>query len=113
MKALKNKISTGVTFIVFLLCSSLIMTAYADFNDAVKHLEKKEYTKAFNELQPLAEQGHVSAQLNLGWTYRDGLGVEKNAKEAFEWYEKATSQGSNDCYTTTDAFGNYQQSSGC
>jgi len=65
------------------------MTAYADFNDAVKHLKQKEYTKAFNELQSLAEQGYVSAQFNLGLIYRDGLGIDKNTIEAFKWYEKA------------------------
>ena len=96
MKTLKIQSRQVLNLIAFLLCSSLIMTAYADFNDAVKYLKQKEYTKAFNELQPLAEQDHVYAQLNLGRIYRDGLGVEKNAKEAFKWFEKAANQGSND-----------------
>ena len=39
------------------------------------------------------EQGHRSAQYNLGLMYRDGHGVDVNYKKAIEWYEKAAEQG--------------------
>lgn len=41
-----------------------------------------------------AEQGDVSAQLELGWLYQYGEGVEKDIRKALEWYEKAAKQGS-------------------
>jgi TPR repeat protein len=40
-----------------------------------------------------ADQGDAIAQFNLGQMYREGEGVEKDAKEAFKWYQKAADQG--------------------
>ena len=40
-----------------------------------------------------AEQGDPVAQLNIGYMYSKGLGVEKNYKEALKWYTLAADQG--------------------
>ena len=40
-----------------------------------------------------AEQGHTSAQFNLGSMYDDGRGVVQDYKEAVKWYRKAAEQG--------------------
>ena len=40
-----------------------------------------------------AEQGHASAQNNLGFAYGDGLGVPQDAAEAVRWYRLAAEQG--------------------
>jgi TPR repeat protein len=40
-----------------------------------------------------AEAGNVKAQYNLGKSYRDGVGVEKNVAEAVKWYRRAAEQG--------------------
>jgi TPR repeat protein len=40
-----------------------------------------------------AEMGDASAQLNLGTSYRDGEGVEKDYTEAVKWFRKAAEQG--------------------
>ena len=40
-----------------------------------------------------AEQGNVDAQVNLGWCYEQGEGVEKDPALAVEWYRKAAEQG--------------------
>jgi len=68
----------------------------AGFDDAYGHLKQKEYTKALKELKPLADQGHVPSQLNLGRIYHKGLGVEVNYKVAIEYYKMAANQGNND-----------------
>ena len=39
------------------------------------------------------EQGYDRAQYNLGKTYRDGDGTDKNLVEAVKWYRKAAEQG--------------------
>lgn len=44
------------------------------------------YTKA-------AEQGHTTAQLNLGWCHLNGKGTPVNREEALKWYLKAAEQG--------------------
>jgi TPR repeat protein len=40
-----------------------------------------------------AEQGHASAQYNLGFCYANGQGVAKDEAEAVKWYRKAAEQG--------------------
>jgi tetratricopeptide (TPR) repeat protein len=40
-----------------------------------------------------AEQGHVSAQYNLGVMYGKGEGVTQDYAEALKWYRKAAEQG--------------------
>ena len=38
------------------------------------------------------EQGHASAQYNLGWMYANGKGTHQDYKEAAKWYFKAAEQ---------------------
>lgn len=40
-----------------------------------------------------AGQGHQEAQYTLGMYYLRGIGVEKNAKLANDWFAKAAEQG--------------------
>ena len=40
-----------------------------------------------------AEQGHLSAQFDLGTIYHKGKGVPQNYAEAAKWYRKAAEQG--------------------
>ena len=40
-----------------------------------------------------AEQGHASAQFNLGFMYGNGEGVLKDEAEAVRWYRLAAEQG--------------------
>ena len=71
-----------------------------NFDDAYGHLKQKEYIKAFKEFKPLAEQGHVPSQMNLGWMHHKGLGVEQNYKTAIKWYEMAANQDNEDAQHT-------------
>jgi TPR repeat protein len=48
--------------------------------------------KAFKWYKMAAEQGHVSAQLNLGVMYNQGSGVKQDYAEAAKWYQKAADQ---------------------
>lgn len=43
-----------------------------------------------------AEQGHANAQFILSLLYGTGRGVDANADEAENWYQKATEQGRNE-----------------
>lgn len=56
-------------------------------------VERGDFRTAIHLLQPLAEQGEASAQLNLGALYHDGLGVPQDFAKAAHWYEKAAAQG--------------------
>jgi len=72
----------------------------ADFDDAYGYLKQKEYIKALKEFKPLAEQGHVPSQMNLGWMHHKGLGVGQNYKTAIKWYEMAANQDNEDAQHT-------------
>lgn len=47
---------------------------------------------AFRWMLAAANVGHIAAQNNIGLSYLHGLGVEKNKKLAFYWFEKAAKQ---------------------
>ena len=49
--------------------------------------------ESLEELRAQAEQGHASAQYNLGVTYDEGLGVSEDDAEAVRWYRLAAGQG--------------------
>lgn len=55
--------------------------------------EKGDYETALREFQPLAEQGNISAQFNLGQMYRRRQGVPQDDKTAVKWYRLAAEQG--------------------
>ena len=46
-----------------------------------------------------AKKGHSKAQVNLGYCYKQGEGVEKSISEAIKWYKKAAESGN--IYATT------------
>ena len=84
---------------IFLLIT-LSSIVNANFDDAYGHLKQKEYIKALNKFKPLAEQGHIPSQMNLGWMHHKGLGVEQNYKTAIKWYEMAANQDNEDAQHT-------------
>ncbi len=46
--------------------------AWADLKAGVEAYERGDYATALTEFRPLAQQGHVLAQFNLGQMYRKG-----------------------------------------
>ncbi len=52
----------------------------------------KEYSRAREVWQPLAEKGHAPSQATIGWLYHQGLGVAQDYKRAAEWYRLAAAQ---------------------
>lgn len=58
-----------------------------------KAYEAGDYEEAFSLWQPLAEQGHALALVNLGAMYDAGQGVKQNLSKAFELFSKAAQGG--------------------
>jgi len=52
-----------------------------------------DYATALREWKPLAEQGDVDAQYNLGLMYDNGRGVPQDDKTAVKWYRLAAEKG--------------------
>lgn len=57
-----------------------------------KYEKEGNYEKAAMAYRVAAELGNPTAQNNLGWLYANGLGVERDQKEAYKWYSLAAEQ---------------------
>lgn len=64
-----------------------------DFEKGFSAAKTGDFATALREWRPLAEQGHATAQYNLGWMYKNGKGVSQDDAEAVRWYRLAAEQG--------------------
>jgi TPR repeat protein len=64
----------------------------ADLQLGIDAHENGDYATALREWKPLAEQGDVEAQNNMGVSYSKGHGVVKDHEIAFKWYYLAAQQ---------------------
>jgi TPR repeat protein len=74
----------------------LLATAHAwagPFEDGFAAYDQQKFATALELWLPLAEQGHRTAQFNVGVLYEKGLGVAPDAAAAARWYLKAAQQG--------------------
>lgn len=56
--------------------------------------EKQDWKSVFDIMQPLALEGNVQAQGNLGMLYNLGRGVPKDPEKAYWWFSEAAESGS-------------------
>jgi hypothetical protein len=68
------------------------VAAAGPFEDGRAALDRGDYVTAYRLLRPLAEQGDVRAQNDLGSMYQDGKGVPQNYTGAMKWYRRAAEQ---------------------
>jgi len=80
-------------FLPLFLLTFTSSVAFADFGEGMSAYQRGDYAGAFAAWLPLAEKGDGRAQNNIGILYRRGMGVLKNEKKAFAWYERAAIQG--------------------
>jgi uncharacterized protein len=65
----------------------------ADFQKSLTAYKSGDYATALREWTPLAKQGDIRAQFNLGKIYFKGLGVPQDYKTAVKLYRLAAKQG--------------------
>ena len=63
------------------------------FDEAVAAYDRGDYATAVRGFLVHAEQGHASAQYDLGVMYNYGWGVPEDDAEAVRWYRLAAEQG--------------------
>lgn len=73
-----------------------VLRIAAPLPDATAAYQRGDYATALRVWQPLADQGHVGAQFNLGVMYYSGKGVPQNYIEALKWYSLAAEKRSTD-----------------
>ncbi len=74
------------------LLIGLATSSQADYQDGLAAYVRGDYATALQEFKPLAEQGHASAQFNLGNMYLFGEGVPQDYVQAHMWYTLAASR---------------------
>jgi len=77
--------------VLAVMCSSV--TRADNFDDAYSAYNKGNYTQAIELFRPLATQGSILAQYNLGVKYAKGEGVLQDYVRAHMWFNLAASKG--------------------
>ena len=85
----------SLTFL-FLFSGSVYGGDEDDFQVGLEAHKRKDYKEAVRLWLPLAEQGHASAQYNLGLMYHQGKGVPQDYKEGVKWHRLSAEQGDAD-----------------
>ncbi|MBF0751689.1 MULTISPECIES: tetratricopeptide repeat protein [unclassified Pasteurella] len=70
------------------------LTEQERLNMAQDFANKQDWKSVFNIMQPLALEGNVQAQSNLGMLYNLGRGVQKDQEKAYWWFSEAAEMGS-------------------
>jgi TPR repeat protein len=91
---MKTKPLTFLLSLTFLFLFSGSPVVFGDdFQDGFNAAHRGDFKTAYSLLLPLAEQGHASAQFNLGFMYAYGGGVLQDYKEAVKWFRLSAEQG--------------------
>lgn len=80
-------------WLLLLLPLCLSQPVRAGVDEAKAAYIRGNYEKALAEVKPLAAQGNPEAQWFLANLYLKGLGIPKDPKLAFTWFEKSALQG--------------------
>jgi uncharacterized protein len=88
-----KRLTTTLCLTLAVLLGSAGMSAGADFQKGLAAYDSGDYATALREFRPLAEEGDVGAQLNLGLMYARGEGVTQDYKAAVMWLTRAAEQG--------------------
>jgi uncharacterized protein len=67
----------------------LNITAIAGGKEGMAALDKGDYATAYKAFLPLAEEGDLTAAIQIGLFYHQGQGVEQDYSKAMDWYLKA------------------------
>ena len=70
------------------------MTEQQKMDLAQKLAEKQDWKAVFEIMYPLALEGNLQAQSNLGMLYNLGRGVDENKELAYWWFSEAAERGS-------------------
>ncbi|WP_207063486.1 tetratricopeptide repeat protein [Motiliproteus sp. SC1-56] len=80
----------ALTFFTLLLS---VVSARADFEQAVENYNAGDFSAAFSEFKKLSQDGDPRSIYNLANMYRKGEGVEADAEQAVRLYRAAAERG--------------------
>ena len=79
--------------IAMALLSVAVPAPGEDLDDAAAAYARGDYENALRWWRQSAERGNATAQFQLGFMHRYGLGVAQSYEQAVSWYRKAAAQG--------------------
>ena len=85
-----------ITVLATTLSLMFSQLAAQDFEKGLKAHDLGDYDTAVREWEPLAGQGNVKAQYNLGFMYDNGQGLTQDSAKAVKWYRLAAEQAHGD-----------------
>jgi len=74
-------------------CKQQVKSDDPDYVAAHKLFEQREFDKSFMLMLKSANNGNLEAQIDVGWMYKNGLGVLQDIDEAKKWYKKSALAG--------------------
>jgi len=89
---MKTVVSTLMLALTLLAMTGGVGSAQ-NYNAGFEATQIGDFETALREWRPLAEQGNVSAQYNLGYMYGKGMGVTQDFAKSAKWYRKSAEQG--------------------
>lgn len=63
------------------------------FEDGDAAYWRHDYAEALRILRPLADQGDTNAQVDMGYMYLNGFGVQRNGRQAVIWFFRSADNG--------------------
>ena len=88
-----KKLTFTICLTLAVLLGSTGVSVSQDFQMGLDAADRGDFAIALREWTPLAEQGNVGAQFNLGQMYRRGQGVPRDDQAAVKWWTLAAEQG--------------------
>ena len=83
----------AITACAVLTTATVAFAASAEYERGLSAFKKRDYEEAIGIWKPLAVDGNVAAQFNLGRMYDNGIGVPEDDAEAAVWYSRAAAAG--------------------
>ena len=89
-KLFRNSVNKATVFGLILLGTPAMA---ANLTAGLGYFDNQQYTQAFAEFKPLADQGDEVAQYYLSYLYLKGYGLPVNEKTGMDYLQKSVDQG--------------------
>ena len=94
LPALLKLLLPCVALLLWLPVQAAAPASHGGFEGGWNAYDRGDFARAVQLWRPLAEGGHVNAQINLAVMYEHGYGVDQDLQRAAAWYLAAARQDS-------------------
>lgn len=80
-------------FVSYLLLIIPVTAAAGAYEDGLRFLDAKAYSRAAQSFQVAAASGSAAAERQIGFIYYNGAGVKQDSSTAVAWFQRAADHG--------------------